>query len=73
MSFEYCIGGPGYGLPAAVVHPSHQEWWLIPLSRPAAVEGLAFDPLTLAIDVAVLALVAFGVASAMARSRRAAS
>ncbi len=70
VSFEYCSGGPGYGIPAAIIHPSHQEWWLIPLNAPAAVEGLAFDPLSLAINIVLLSLVIFGIATAIARGKR---
>jgi hypothetical protein len=69
VKLEYCIGGPGYGLPAAVIHPSHQEWWLVSLASPPSIEGLAFDPLSLCINVAVLSSIIFAIATAVDRRR----
>lgn len=70
VKFDYCSGGPGYGFPVAIIHPSHDEAWLIPLTSPAAVDGLAFDPLSLAINVVVLSLVSLALSAAFQRRRR---
>jgi hypothetical protein len=47
---QYCMAGPGYGFPFAILHPSHQEWWLLPLQTPDRLDGMAFDPLGLAFN-----------------------
>ena len=70
VTLEYCMAGPGYGFPAAVIHPSHDEWWLVHLGSPPAVEGLAFDGVSLAINLAVFSLAAYGVTAAFRRRSR---
>ena len=70
VSFEYCMAGPGYGFPAAIIHPSHEEWWLIPIHSPSSIEGLAFDVWSLAINLLVLSLIAFAIAAVVDRKRR---
>ena len=70
VSFEYCMAGLGYGFPAAIIHPSHREWWLLPLKSPASVEGLAFDALSLAINLVVLSLMTFGILTVVDRRSR---
>jgi hypothetical protein len=36
VSYDFCMGGPGRGLPFAAVHPSHDEgWWVLPLFDPS--------------------------------------
>lgn len=64
---EYCMAGPGYGLPMAVIHPSHQEWWLIPLRIPLAMDDFAFDPAGLGIDLLVCWLIVLGISAAVRR------
>lgn len=67
VKFEYCMAGPGYGFPAAMIHPAHQEWWLIDLTSPAVVDGLSLDGLSLVINLVVLSATAFGVSAVIER------
>ena len=56
VKLEYCMAGDGYGFPAAIIHPSHQEWWLVPLTGPSRLEGLAFDARSLVVNLVFLSL-----------------
>jgi hypothetical protein len=69
IKLEYCMAGDGYGIPAAIIHPSHEEWWLVPLSGESFAEGLAFDPLSLIINVVVSSLLAWPIARQLVRRR----
>lgn len=53
VSYEFCIAGDGYGLPLAIVHPGHDEPWLLP---PGSNDSAAVDLLGLGVDVLVFAL-----------------
>ena len=53
VSYEFCIAGDGYGLPLAIVHPGHDELWLLP---PGSNDSAAVDLLGLGIDIFVFAV-----------------
>ena len=38
--YEFCMAGDGFGLPLAIVHPGHDEPWLLP---PGSNDSLAID------------------------------
>ena len=57
VEYEFCIDGPGRGLPAAVTHPSHGT---TPLEFPYsgdAIEGRVLDGKSLGINLAVWAVI----------------
>ena len=70
VRLQYCMAGDGHGFPAAIIHPSHQEWWLVPLRGASRLEGLAFDVRSLVINLVILSLLACPLVKWLDRRRR---
>lgn len=69
VKLEYCMAGDGYGFPAAIIHPSHQEWWLVPLPGASLLEGLAFDARSVIFNLGFLSLLAWPLVKWLDRRR----
>ena len=72
FEYEYCMDGPGRGLPLAVIHPSHGEVdWVIPLYDTKQLKwGPETDVLNAAGDLVFWVILFFCAASLLHRWRR---
>lgn len=43
IKWEYCMDGDGYGFPAAIIHPSHEDSFLYYNLEPEENEGTEID------------------------------
>lgn len=53
VTYEYCVGGPGRGLPFAVTHPGHGPEALEFVYEGSALEGQVLDLGALGLDLGV--------------------
>ncbi len=58
VRYEFCMAGDGFGFPLAIIHPGHDEWWLLPPgsndSRALDILGLATNWMFFAVLIAAL-------------------
>jgi hypothetical protein len=69
FKYEFCMDGPGYGLPLAVLHPAHEDHFVVAV-RGNNVDGTVLDFPNLGVNVVAWALVSLGGRSAWRARRR---
>jgi hypothetical protein len=70
VEYEFCMDGPGRGIPAAVTHPAHGKAVMEYPYSGDEIEGIVFDGGSLGIDVLVWSIIVGVPIALMDRSRQ---